>query len=198
MEENTDSDGETTLPNRSLIPTINRLYRKRLTEFRGEFRNHIMTSRFNTSTLEENARYRTAHSSIKCVYCSPDPVSMKIKPDSIMFILEMNNDTDKIAGIGLVRNHAVLGRHFVYENGNYNRYVYTGKYRIDRSEMTEEENRIMSLFDILCFTGNKHMKRGQGLKAFPTDMLYRMSPVLDLVKVIGKMFKDRREEKSIT
>ena len=57
--------------------------------------------------------------------------------------------------------------------------------------MTAEENRIISLFDILCFTGNKHMKRGQGLKAFPTDMLYRMLPALDLVKFISQMFKDR-------
>lgn len=193
MEENCDNDDENTLPNRSLVPTLTRLYRKRLIEFRSEFRNHLMTTRFNNITLEENARYRTANSSIKCVYCSPDPISSKIKPDSIMFILEMNNDKDKIAGVGLVRNHAVLGRHFVYENGNYNRYVYTGKYRIDRSEMTEEENRIMSLFDILCFTGNKHMKRGQGLKAFPTDMLYRMAPVLDLVKFIGIMFKSRMQ-----
>ena len=191
MEENTNSDGETTLPNRSLIPTIKRLYRKRLIEFRGEFRNHIMTSRFNTRTLEENDMYRRAHPAIKCVYCSPDPISVQIKPDAIMFILEMNNDTDKITGIGLVRNHPTIGRHFVYENGNYNRYVYTGNYRIDRSEMTAEENRIISLFDILCFTGNKHMKRGQGLKAFPTDMLYRMLPILDLVKFISQMFKDR-------
>jgi hypothetical protein len=57
--------------------------------------------------------------------------------------------------------------------------------------MTAEENRMISVFDTLCFKGNKHMKRGQGLKAFPTDMLYRMSPVVDLVKFIGQMFKDR-------
>lgn len=186
-----DETDENIVPNQTLVPTAKRLYRKRLIDFRSSLRNHIMTSRFNDSTLDENKRYRREHPGIGCVYCSPDPVSCQIKSESIMFILEMNNDTDKIEGIGLVRNHPVLGRHFVYQNGNYNRYVYTGNRRIDRSEMTAEENRIISVFDTLCFKGNKHMKRGQGLKAFPTDMLYRMSPVVDLVKFIGQMFKDR-------
>ena len=53
----------------------------------------------------------------------------------------------------------------VYQNSNYNRYVYV-KHRIDRCEMTKEENTIMQALDILCFTGNTHMKRGQGLDNF--------------------------------
>ena len=49
----------------------------------------------------------------------------------------------------------------------------------------------MKVFDILCFSGNKHMKRGQGLKSFPTEMLYKMSSRLDMVSYIGEMFKKR-------
>jgi hypothetical protein len=177
--------------NCTIVPTQKRLYRKRLREFRKEYNNHLMTSRFNNSTWKENQFYRDSHPEIGCIYCSPEPISSQINTDSIMFILEMNNDTNKIMGVGMVRNHSILGKYFVYDNGNYNRYVFIGKNRIDRSEMTDEEERIMKVFDILCFNGNKHMKRGQGLKSFPTDMLYRMTPVLDLVKFIGKMFKNR-------
>jgi hypothetical protein len=57
--------------------------------------------------------------------------------------------------------------------------------------MTEEEDHIMQVFDILCFKGNQHMKRGQGLKTFPIDMLYKCSHRLDLVKFIAEMFKSR-------
>ena len=103
----------------------------------------------------------------------------------------MNNETNSILGIGMVRNHPIFNKFHVYENGNYNRYVYAGKTRIDRNEMTAEEDLIMQVFDILCFRGNRHMKRGQGLKSFPPDMLYRCSKKLDLVKFINNMFKTR-------
>jgi len=110
-----------------------------------------------------------------------------------MFILEMNNETNRIMGIGMVRNHPICNKYQVYSTDNYNRYVFAGKHRIDRSEMNEDEETIMKLFDILCFTGNRHMKRGQGLQSFPTDMLYRCSKELDLVQFIGAMFKRIRE-----
>jgi len=114
-----------------------------------------------------------------------------------MFILEMNNDTNQIMGIGLVRNHPILNKYHVYDNGNYNRYVYVGKNRIDRADMSEKEEQIMKVFDILCFTGNRHMKRGQGLKSFPTDILYRCSKKVDLVKFISEMFKSRMTTKTL-
>ena len=108
-----------------------------------------------------------------------------------MFILEMNNDANKIMGIGMVRNNPNINKYNIYTEGNYNRYVYMGNTRIGREEMNIEEDKIMQVFDILCFKGNKHMKRGQGLKSFPTDMLFRCSNLLDLVEFISKMFKKR-------
>lgn len=103
----------------------------------------------------------------------------------------MNNDTNKIIGIGLIRNQTINGKLNVYSKGNYNRYTFIGRKRIDRSEMSEEEDLVMSIFDILCFRGNTHMKRGQGLKSFPTELIYRLSKQVDLIKYIGNMFKYR-------
>jgi hypothetical protein len=57
--------------------------------------------------------------------------------------------------------------------------------------MSEDEETIMKAFDIICFKGNKHMKRGQGLKSFPTDILYRCSKRMDLVEFISEMFRKR-------
>jgi hypothetical protein len=65
-----------------------------------------------------------------------------------------------------------------------------GKNRIDRKDMTIEQENVMKAFDILCFTGNKHMKRGQGLKMFPLEILFRCSTVIDLVNFMCDMFKN--------
>jgi hypothetical protein len=158
-------------------------------------KNYILTSRFNTHTWNENANFRKNNGKLGCIYCAPIPITTEIPIDSILFILEMNNDTNKIMGVGMIRNHPICNKYFVYENGNYNRYVYVGKHRIDRSEMSEEEDTIMRVFDILCFTGNKHMKRGHGLKTFPMNMLYRCSKIMDLVDFVNGMFKKRITKK---
>ena len=46
---------------------------------------------------------------------------------------------EKIIGIGLIRNHPINGKLNVYCKGNYNRYTFIGRMRIDRSEMNEED-----------------------------------------------------------
>jgi hypothetical protein len=168
---------------------------KQVAEYRQSLRQYIMTSRFNNQTLQENRDFIRRTAVLKCVYCCPDPIAKNIPIDAILFVLEMNNDTNKIAGIGLVRNHAFMHKYNVYSERNYNRYIYYGKNHIAREYMTEEEERIMKVFDILCFTGNKHMKRGQGMKAFPIETLYKCKKTLDLVGFIAEMFKTRMSKK---
>jgi len=164
---------------------------KQVSEYRQSLRHFIMTSRFNTQTLHENREFVKRTTTIKCVYCCPDPIAKNIPLDTILFVLEMNNDANKIVGIGLVKNHAFMHKYNVYSERTYNRYVYYGKNHIARENMTEQEERIMKVFDILCFTGNKHMKRGQGMKSFPVETLYKCKNTLDLVGFIAEMFKTR-------
>jgi hypothetical protein len=166
------------------------IIKKYILEYKKNLKQFLLTSRFTNATWNENIKYRT-NKNIGCIYCSPDPIANTIPIDSIIFVLEMNNDENKILGVGMIRNHPYLNKFTVYNEGNYNRYVYVGKNRIDRSEMLLEEEKIMKVFDILCFTGNKHMKRGQGLKSFPVEMLYKCSKKLDLVNFIKEMFKKR-------
>jgi hypothetical protein len=165
--------------------------------YRQKLKRYILTSRFNNSTWLENKTYRERNSQIGCVYAAPLMISGEIPIDSIVFMLEMNNDTNKIMGIGMIKNHPNSKQLNIYKNQNYTRVVYTGKYRIDRSEMTEDELVIMMAFDTLCFTGNHHMKRGQGLLSFPVEMLCRCSKILDLVDFITNMFKIRMSKQQI-
>ncbi len=190
MEENNKEPISTNLST-SLIKENKLRTQFYVNEFKRQLKNYILTSRFNNSTWMENINFRKNNNKIGCIYCSPGQISNTIPIDTIIFILEMNNDNNRIMGIGMVRNHPTANPYSVYNIGNYHRYIYVGKYRIDRNEMNNDEENIMKVFDILCFTGNKHMKRGQGLTTFPIDILCRCSKVLDLVVFINNMFKIR-------
>ena len=167
-----------------------------LSTYRKEMSQFLVTTRFSQETWNQNIEYKTKHGlqQSTCIYGSPQSTSREIPDNAVVFVLEMNNDTNQIMGIGMVRNHAYIKQHRIYSNENYNRYSYLGKYRIDRSTITNEEETIMKVFDILCFTGSRHMKRLQGMKMFPIDMLYNTSKVLDLHKYIREMFKRRLQE----
>jgi hypothetical protein len=164
---------------------------KRVSEFAKQQRHYLMTTRFSEETWEENGYFRNKHKHIGCVYGSTMMSCSSIPIDTVMFVLEMNNSENKIMGIGLVKNHPIFGKYDVYDNNNVNRYLFMGKIRIDRTEMTPVENEIMKFFDIICFRGWRHMKRGNGLTRFPVHILYQCMKVFDLVNFISNMFKKR-------
>jgi len=163
-----------------------KIYKKILTKF-------LITSRFSNETWNENVRYRLKRE-ISCIYCSPCPIASFVPDNSILFVLEMNNDTNKLMGVGMVRNSPKYNMNRVYNNGSYNRYSYVGPERIDRKNMSEEENTVFIALEYLCFKGNKHMKRGYGLTGFPLETLIDCSEKINLVEFISKMFKRRISE----
>jgi hypothetical protein len=162
-----------------------------LREFQHNLKSHIATTRFNNQTWEENRNYVKHHPSVGCAYGASEQISTKIHNESVMMVLEMNNDKNRIMGIGMVRNHPISRKHRIYTNEEYNRYAYVGRHRIDREDMTEEEEIIMQAFDRLCFKGARHLKRLRGIKAFPVDMLYRCKKIMDLSEFVKDMFKKR-------
>lgn len=164
---------------------------RKINEYNKQLNKMILTTRFNNETWKENEEYRRREDFKGCIYSAPEQISMKIPQEKILFILEMNNNINKIMGIGMIRNEAKMYKYRMYDNERYNRYQYIGNNRIDRSNMDDSEELIMQVFDKLCFKGNRHMKRGQGLKSFPIKMLYNCSKVVDLVEYINNMFKKR-------
>ena len=162
-----------------------------LREFQNNMKSHITTTRFNDVTWEENRQYAERNSNIGCIYGTCEQISTQIHQESVLFVLEMNNDQNRIMGIGMVRNRPIPRKHRIYTNEEYNRYAYVGRHRIDRSELNEEEEDIMQVFDILCFKGSRHLKRLRGIKTFPVDMLYRCKRIMDLAEFIKNMFVKR-------
>jgi len=162
-------------------------------EYEKEFKTKcLMTTRFNNITAAENKQFRERKWQNGCIYGTSVMVSKRINPNAKLFVLEMNNDMNKIIGVGLVLNKPIFNKYKIYNENSYNRYSYIGKKRISREDMTEEEEIIMKIFDILCFSGTNHTKRGHGMTAFPTKILYRCRKRIDLVKSVENMFETRK------
>ena len=112
----------------------------------------IATTRFNEKTWKENCLWREKNNWKGCIYGSPKQVSETISLFIPIFILEMHNDENIIQGVGLIKNAVSVDKYYkIYSEGNYNRYTYKSEYRVDRNDMTEYEEKIMSIFDTLVF-----------------------------------------------
>jgi len=130
----------------------------------------IITTRFNTDTYTENKTFREKNN-IGCIYGPSRHMSWKIPSDSLVFVIEMNNSTNKIEGIGLIRNRVRHDKHYrIYESGNYNRYAYSSQFRLDREILQAYEPNIVALLDIIIFKGKTHLKRGCGFTIIPKKL----------------------------
>jgi hypothetical protein len=124
---------------------------------------HIATTRFNNDTIIENMAYREK-TKIPVIYGTMIKIHRKIDIGSFLFIVEMNNDTNKIEGIGLVKNNLVLEKkHKIYENDDYNRYIYRGNYWLNRKQIMSLNSSVVEIFDKILFKGKTHLKRACGI-----------------------------------
>lgn len=160
---------------------------------------YIVTTRFNNDTWKENQEFikkhnQTAKKPIKCIY-PVSHINQQLPQNTIFYVLEMNNEINKIMGIGLVKNIPIYNKYDVYKNTKYNEYAYIGYHRIDRKDMNELEETIMKVFDYYCFKGRTHLKRLKGMKIFPQKILDKCHSILDLLDFITNIYKSRKSEK---
>ena len=127
----------------------------------------IGTTRFNDSTFEENKSWRQKHNHIGCIYALNKKIPASIPPDSLIYVLEMNNDQNKIMGIGLTRNKRDTHQRIrIYrDNPYYNRYIYHSNQRIDAKDVKHQK--LLKVLESMVFKGSRHMKRGQGITCIP-------------------------------
>tara|TARA_Y100000389_G_C17432312_1_gene503416 strand:+ start:760 stop:1221 length:462 start_codon:yes stop_codon:yes gene_type:complete len=129
---------------------------------------YLATTRFNTDTWRQNNEWRERKEWKGCVYGTPVRIADKYTPGAYMFVLEMHNDKNKIKGIGLIKNNNHIGKyHKIYEDRNYNRYIYKSSQRVDRKNLDREQKKTIRILDILLFKGSRHLKRGQGIIVVP-------------------------------
>ena len=127
----------------------------------------LAVTHFNNTTLLENERWRETNNYCGCIYNSPVSIKETIMLFSKIYVIEMNNETNKIIGIGLIKNKIIPKHHKIYSDNNYNRYTYYGKKRINTSDF---DDKVLYELEQRLFKGKNHLKRSQGIVEVPFDV----------------------------
>jgi hypothetical protein len=149
----------------------------------------IAVTRFNEETWREQNIYMNKHSSL--IYNSPCQITDKIPIDNYVIVLEMHNDDNHIKGIGLIKNYVTHKKRKIFSDPNYNRFTYKSLYRIDRHDLTDFDETILKFFDIVCFTGKKHLKRGKGIQRIPNEIIVKCKNIIYFPSYFEKLFKNK-------
>ncbi len=155
----------------------------------------IVSNRFTDTTWHENIEYRNRNLFDGCIYGSPQQLSPRIQINALLHVIEMNNTTNKIIGIGIIRNTVQYDKYYsIYETGNYNRYVFKGNYHLDRCELPEQ---LVKALDYILFKEKTHMKRGSGMTIVPEKLLrHPIVGEIDIRKEIKDAFFKKYKDNS--
>jgi len=150
---------------------------------------HLVSTRFNDKTWEENQIYRKKHK-IDCIYGTPLEFSPSIYVDANVFVVEMNNTKNKIEGIGLVKNRPHLDKYYkIYQEGNYNRYIYKSNYHLNREQLLNYNEEIVRIFEYILFKQKSHLKRGSGFTTIPEKLLsHFLSENINIIRILKDIF----------
>jgi hypothetical protein len=132
----------------------------------------IASTRFNNSTWNENISYRIKYSIKGAIYGVPIKIYEKYPLNAIVFVVEMNNDTNQICGISVIRNVLSLDKKYrIYSENNYNRFVYTGDYWVSREELCIHNSLLVTMLENMMFKKKSNLKRLTGI-SFLRPKLY--------------------------
>jgi hypothetical protein len=150
---------------------------------------YLACTRFNNTTYNENITYRNNNNE-KAIYGSTLKIRETYPTGCLIFIAEMNNETNKIEGIGLIKNLLVHDkRHYIHENDEYNRYIYKGNYWLSRVQINEFEPKILEIFDNILFKGKSHLKCRIGITIITEKLFTHWDYELQILKnMIKQLF----------
>jgi hypothetical protein len=149
----------------------------------------IATGRYNTETWDATMRYRSTNK-LACIYAPPCKLAESIDLNTPVFVVEMNNSTNKIMGIGLIKNKLVTDKIYkVQQDSNCNRYIYIGDYHISRAVLDNYNPTLVYILEKILFKGYTHSKRGSGLTKIPEKVLkLDVCEGIDVKNEIKKVF----------
>jgi hypothetical protein len=132
---------------------------------------YIGTTRFNNETIHDNRRYKESRM-LGCIYGTGFTINEQYQFNCWVFVVEMNNSTNLIEGIGLIRNNIEKNNYYnIYDNHGYNRYTYIGKWRASREQMVSKIPNIVRILEIILFKGKSHFKRISGISVITENLI---------------------------
>jgi hypothetical protein len=132
---------------------------------------YIATTRFTDITSIENMLYKQRKNIKGVVYPCPMKINPKLLLDVPIIVIEMNNSKNEVCGVSLIRNKLVFNIRNVYSHTTFNRYVYVGKYHINREMLMRINERLVIMMDTILFKGKTHQKRLQGISLLREKLL---------------------------
>jgi hypothetical protein len=143
---------------------------------------HIATTRFNNATFAENMAYRQKVFE-PVLYGSVARIYTKYSIGCTMFVFEMNNEVNKIEGVGVIQNQAVYDKKYkIYSDSDYNRIIYRGKYWLSREQLLAMDPELIDIFDKMLFKGKSHLKRQSGITVVTEKLTKKWDQDLALLK----------------
>ena len=127
---------------------------------------YIGTIKYNKyCRVDEVQRWKDMKKWEGCVYSVPKPIAKCIRKRKYIFVIEMNNNTNKIEGIGFIRNIDNLGRNTgIHHDMKYNLYNYNSSFHVGFKDMCKKDNgNYIEFLTRLLFYGRSHYKRGPGI-----------------------------------
>ena len=130
---------------------------------------YIGTTRFTNKTFQENKEWRKKNNWEGCIYGVNKRISHsvahRIPKNALIPVIEMNNNTNKIEGIGLIRNYINYKyKTTIYKTNEFvdcNRYIYNSNKRIDIKNI--KYKKMIEVLEQILFYGSNHYKRGRGI-----------------------------------
>ena len=143
---------------------------------------HIATTRFNNATFAENMAYR--EKVLETVLYGPSiRIHEKYSIGCTLFVFEMNNEKNKIEGIGVIKNQVVHDKKYkIYSESDYNRIIYRGSYWLSREQLLEINPELVDIFDKMLFKGKSHLKRQSGITIVTEKLTKKWDQDLDQLK----------------
>jgi hypothetical protein len=138
----------------------------------------LATTRYSHKTFAEGRAYSDARNT-PAEYGAPDPIRAVHSRSAQFLVIEMNNESNRVEGVGLIRNQH-RGRHRVHSNPMYNRYVYRASRRLSRAEIDDEP--MFCFLDEVLFRGKGHLKRLTGISALSPKFLAQAPATMESVK----------------
>ena len=159
---------------------------------------YIACTRFTNTTLSENISYKNTINQ-PVIYGSSVKIKNTYDKGCLIFVAEMNNTTNKIEGIGLIRNTLIPETHKIYKNCEYNRYIYKGNYWLSREQLNNLDEDIVEILDIILFKGKSHLKRFIGITILTKKLFTNWAFDLDdLINKIKNAFLRHFSEELLT
>ncbi len=148
---------------------------------------HLASTRFNNITYDENKEYKKKYNIDGVIYGSNLRIKKSYSVGMLLFVFEMNNNTNKIEGVGLIRNNLVVDKRYnIYSKMDYNRYIYKGTYHLSREQLVRYNEAFVLSIENVLFKGKGHLKRQSGISILTEKLLKKKEYSLFEFKEIVK------------